>query len=283
MNKSKIMLRSSIMLVPGLMIGLMIISGGCDKFRDNRETITAADNSLAIQGYGDVFKKVDEHSKLKDGTVGKTAIDTCATVSITTTGGNFPKTMTINFGETNCEGLYGVDRRGIITANYSNGYKAEGTLVIVTLDGYHANNFLYDGDVTITNLGENAAGNTEYSVKVEDGVITTLEDELITWAGTMVFEWVEGAGTLLYVFDDVYHVTGTASGSNREGTGFDMAIGWALKVLQGCHWPVSGELKIEPFDLKDREVDYDPKDTEVCDNHAEVTIGKNREIGVNLR
>src|SRR5690242_19681688 len=65
----------------------------------------------------DMFKTVDNESKngSYSGTIGKTdgvtGTNTCATVTLDINGGNFPMTLTMDFGS-GCTDSYGVTRKG---------------------------------------------------------------------------------------------------------------------------------------------------------------------------
>lgn len=264
-----------------LITGITLYSCDKDDTTDDTsdtDTSTAADNSTAENFDADIFSTVDDAAKSsqetgKTGGIHRFTADTiCATITVSPAypDTTFPKTITIDFGDSNCTGSDGRTRRGKIIASLTGRYRESGTVVTVTTENFYINDNKIEGTKTITNNGYNADSNLTYTVNVVGAKIYTSDGDTISWESTRTNEWVEGSGTKSNIWDDVYHITGTASGTNRTGNAFTVTITNRLRKEIGCRWFVSGTVDIEPSGKKKRTIDYGDG---TCDNLAKVTIG----------
>ena len=119
----------------------------------------------------------------------------------------WPKTLTINFGTSNCLCADGNLRRGIITAVFTGQYRKPGTVISIYLSNYyHNNNFVQVGTHTITNNGINTNGNLSYTINVVNASVTT-SSGIISWNSYRTREWISGVTTTLNPWDDVFPFT----------------------------------------------------------------------------
>jgi hypothetical protein len=288
------MKKLSFLLITCICFSGMFFSS-CEKSRLNKQTITAEDNQTAQNMYDDVYKNVNEVAVKEEGVNKMGNIDytfgaNCAAVSLTPSDSTFPKTLTIDFGSSNCQGDDGKNRRGKIIAVLTGRYKDTGTKITVTLDNYHVNDYKVEGTKVITNQGNNT-----FSIVVSGAKITSPDGtQQVSWESTRTRKWIAGYNTnvsfnptdpcylkVSCILDDVYEVTGEASGVNRDGRNFTAAITTALRV-QFCGWIpeiTQGVIEITPEDLKTRKIDFG---NGACDNEATVEIG-NRTKTIPLR
>ncbi len=209
----------------------------------------------------------------------------CAIVTLSPLGTVFPKVLTIDFG-TGCSSLDGRYRKGQIVATFSGPYRSPGDTTTVELENYEVDDYQVEGTKTIVNLGNNGAGNPEYSVEVS-GVIITNDDGQATWESSRTRTWTEGSQTgwftpdttqqsgimgLNGLLDDVYHISGSGSGTTRAGVNYDLTITEALEVQVGCRWIKAGKLTIAPENLNERNVDYGDG---TCDGTATIEVNGN--------
>ncbi len=262
----------------------------CKKRRLNRSTYTSEDNSLAEASFDDVFHVTDEVAQ-DEGGVNKThsySFGACATVTLTPDlpDTTFPKTLTIDFGASNCTGNDGVNRRGKITAVFTGKYRDQGTVITITTQDYYVNDYKVEGTKTVTNNGKNSANNTNFTIDV-DGKVTTPDGDEITWKSNRNREWIEGESTtwashgLSGIFDDVYSITGNGSGINRNDRAFTATITNPLIIQVGCRWIKEGTLELAPEDLEVRTIDFGNR-SEGCNNDATVTV-KKRTYNIKMR
>lgn len=274
--------------------GFILVNNSCTKSKLNRDTTSSEDNSKAEALYNDVFNEIDKNASTHtDGktasntSYAKAAADSCATITVVTTNGSFPKTMTIDYGTTYCTGPDGKERKGKIIAELSGKYREAGTTVTVTTDNYYIDEYKVEGTKIVKNI-TNTGGNPTYTVSIA-GTITTPDGESITWNSNRQREWVEGSDTWLWayndslqkwvwmgldgIYDDVWEITGSGDGIDRNGTTFTVNITTPLRV-QWCQPYIEiteGIIELQPEGLKLRTLDYGDKS---CDNEGVVKIDK---------
>jgi hypothetical protein len=171
---------------------------------------------------------------------------------------SFPKTITIDFGTHNCTDIYGITRRGKLIVNCSGRYRDAGTVISISTDEYHVNNYKIEGDKTITNEGFNNNNNTYFTSNIIDGVINYPNGDLATFESNRIMEWVIGESSdgILGILDDEYDITGTSTGTNRNGRKYNATITSPLRLSILCNWVKQGTLELQPENLYSRIVDF---------------------------
>ena len=242
------------------------------------ETLTSAeDNSTVESEYANIFEYVDDEGEnnsvlsgvksgnnyeIQEATV---LLPDCATKSIDTA----TRTLTIDFGTTNCLCRDGNNRRGKIHAHFIGKFREIGSQVIVTLEDYYVNDNKVTGMKTIERIEQ-----YKWSIDVDSASITTPRGT-ISWESDRTVERTEGYLTPLNILDDEYVYTGTATGINRKGIAFSVIIDQPLKKKMdfGCMTTfVSGKLTIYNDKSDTLKVNYDPDNNEACDKKVEVDI-----------
>jgi hypothetical protein len=250
---------------------------GCKKDKEDTNQRAAIDNSTAENAFNDIFKQVDKAARQTTQAAAKTTqLDTigCATLTITPFDTvTWPKTLTIDFGTSNCLCEDLKYRRGKIIATLTGRYRDSATVITVNLDNYYVNDNHIEGNKTITNLGHigtyGGGNNLKYRIVVTNAKITTI-DGIITWESTRYREWIEGESTTWPAWqDDVYRITGSASGIDINGNSYTVNIINGLRVALDCRWIESGTIEIAPAGLAVRTLDFGTGD---CDNQATVSI-----------
>lgn len=259
-------------------IGILLNS--CKKKEDEPEdndTSAATDNATA-EGYFNDANSISDQAASgnltsflsttnNDGERGIMSV--CATITHDTVSN--PRTITINFGTTNCLCNDGRYRRGIINVSYTGHYRDSLSTHTITFTNYFVNDHQVLGSKTVTNNGHNNAGNLTFSISVNGSVIKANNGGTITYTSTRTREWIEGEHTSIWN-DDVYLITGTASGSSSNGNSFTATVITALKVKLSCQWIVSGRLDLTPSGKPTRTIDWGSGN---CDDDATVTINGN--------
>ena len=247
-----------------LMVSLFstLLFSSCKKDKELDTDVTSAeDQSQGELVYDQVFKQVDEAANdagLKKGGFPIITKDTLAT----------PRTMRIDYGATNFLCADGNYRRGVILVSWTGRYRDMGTVKQVTFDGFYQNDNLIEGSKTITNNGANALGQTSYTILV-NGKITTPEAQTHTWNSNRTRTWVAGESTMA-VLDDVYEITGSTTGVNRNGISYVAQIITKLRVELACEWRiVSGVIEVTPEGKSVRKIDFG---SGACDRLVTVTV-----------
>jgi hypothetical protein len=271
-----------------LTVGLITIYG-CKKDEENvidNQTTSAKDNSTAENLFGDIKRIVEEvaNDEGQSSRIGNKShnysFGSCALVSINPAWVDtvWPKVITIDFGTTNCTGSYGINRRGKVIITLTDSYRNAGSVLTVQPQNYYVNDHKIEGTKTLTNNGLNANNNLSYSVNVTNGKITYTDGSVAQWTSTRTNEWIEGDTTSLLshglpgLCDDVYLITGSANGVNRNGLNYTVNITSPLRKEICCRWLVSGTLDVIPSGLATRTVDFGNGN---CDNMATITINGN--------
>ena len=246
-----------------------IVFAACRKDKDDDEELdldytSASDNARAEDAFSDMLGEVD---KAVDANGLRGTDDECApTVSFDTIAN--PHTITIDFGSVNCTANNGRMRRGRILVSYTGHYREPGTVITITPDDYYVNDNHVQGTKTVTNLGPNGDGHTQFSVVV-DGSLTAGDG---SWTAThqanRTRTWITGEGTA-NIFDDVYLITGTGGGVNRNNVAYSVTITNALRVQVGCPYITAGAVEITPENKPTRTIDYG---TGSCDGTFTVTV-----------
>jgi hypothetical protein len=265
----------------GMAASLVLTSTSCQKYKLNRSTTSSEDNSLAEVGFNDILKVTEDAIKEEelDGRASSAFQEIysgCASVTVSPADlVTFPKTITIDFGTTNCTGTDGRSRRGVLNITMSGLYRDAGSVITITPSNYFVNDYKVEGTKTITNSGRNTDGNLEFAISIVNGIITTPDNDQITWESTRTREWVAGESTsfvthgLSGLLDDEYLITGSASGTDRDGRDYTATITQALRVALACQWIKEGTIELQPEDLKLRTIDFGAG---ACDNVATITI-----------
>lgn len=263
------------------LLALVIGVSSCSKKKLEDSTVSSEDNGTAETMFADVFAQSDEAAK-EDDDKKTSAINTDSCRIVTREiidSATFHRKITIDFG-TGCTGSDGRTRKGKIIIDKVGKYRLAGSVLTITLDGYHVNDNHIEGTKTIKNNGRNTSNQLNYSVEVSDGKVTTAIGEVITWESTRTNTWVEGESTLFNIFDDVYEISGGASGINREGESFALDITEVLRKEIGCRWIVKGKVSLTHEDLDDKAI-IDFGDG-TCDNKAVMTY-KNKTKDITLK
>lgn len=262
---------------------LSAISFSCKK--EQKETLeydtqTSQDNALAEGTFNDVNNIVNQ--AMLNGNVGLTTyrsitnnnspLSGCATVTVTPNGAG--GSVVVDFGTTNCFCRDFKYRRGVVNFTYNGAYKDSGTVIITTFTDFYVgkdtlNMFKVNGTKTVTCHGQTASGYV-YQVEV-NGSLIDVSNRTMTWTSSRIRTWTSGyaTGGINGWTDDVYAISGTASGTSFEGNSFTVSITSPLIVDFSCRWITQGRIELTPAGKPTRTLDYG---TGTCDGLATVTV-----------
>ena len=179
-----------------------------------------------------------------------------------------PKSVTVDYGSSNCTCNDGKTRRGKIITTFTGQYIAPGTIITHTPVDYYVNDVKFEGTKTVQNMGTNANGQPYFNVQI-DGTATLENGEVVDYTSTRVRTWTTGFNTLLNRFDDEYDITGTSEATFSSGGGYTGFTTSPIKIKVGCGFPVSGTLDITPTDKPVRQINYGDG---TCDYSFTVTV-----------
>ena len=258
-------------------VGTSIFSSCKKKDTDeqDKDTSSASDQSLASTTVNDMTSISDEAGKTysvssfkTENTEGLLSVS-CATITLDTLAA--AKTITVNFGTTNCICLDGRSRRGSLIISFTGRYRDSLTLITVSPQNYFVNDNQVTGYKTIKNKGHNAANHLVYEVNANIQIIKANGAGTISWQSTRQREWINGESSPSWL-DDIYSITGNASGTSANGNSFTSIITSPLirNMALGCrrHF-TQGVLEHSPSGKATRYINYG---NGACDDQAVVTI-----------
>lgn len=236
--------------------------------KDRKDTLgntITLDNSTAENLFSDLFKVVDNVSMNESG-IRENEIGCIDSIHVDTT--SMPRTVLIDFGTDDCVGIDGRIRKGQVLVSYNGRYRDEGTVITIAPINYLVNGYQLSGTKVVSNLGLNQQGNIAFSIVLNGSITAPGNAWSAQWNSNRVRTWVEGSGTLS-IWDDVYEISGTASGVNRNGLPYDVLITIPLRAAIGCRWLVSGRMILTPDGYDSRTIDFGNGE---CNNGFSVTV-----------
>lgn len=200
--------------------------------------------SVSAQDAGEELGMGTNVSGLADmGTPLSPSTQRCFTVTVVPNiPGVFPKTVTIDFGN-GCTGRDGKVRKGKIVSIFTNRMLVPGAKVSTTFVGYHVDSFHIEG----THITENTSTSNMQGLKlkvIEGKISNTNSGKWRKWNSTKDILQVEGNGTTNFPLDDVYKITGNASGGNSLGHTWSSLIVDPLIKKFTCRWIVKGTVRL---------------------------------------
>ena len=194
------------------------------------------------------------------------AIGTCANITVNPNDTTYPKTITIDFGDS-CVGLDGKSRSGKVIISLTDPLRKPGSVLTVTLDSFYINRIHIEGTKTVTNLSENGA--VKFSVMVTGGKVTFPGGRGYSYESSKTKTQIAGMDTKM-CRDDIYQITGSATITHNNGKVVNFEIVDPLIKKVACPWLSDGTLKVS---INDRvlKIDYGFPNNGDCDNKALLT------------
>lgn len=228
------------------------------------------DGALAENTYSDVYQISEEadNGSLNSFKTSEASdiMSTCATITKDT----IAKTITVNFGSTNCLCEDGKNRRGSVIINYTASYRDVGSVRTITFSDYYVNDNKIEGSKTVTNMGLNSDSHLYFNIHVDGRIIKADGSGTIVWTSDRVREWIEGESTTTRR-DDLYHLTGSATGTTADGESFTANITAPLTIDLSCRYRITeGTIENTRGSRGTRTIDFGAGN---CDDEAVVSVG----------
>ncbi len=250
-------------------IGFSVVSCSDD---DDDATVTpdttteeqlAADIAFAHAEIDEVYRVSEEAFIEEDN--GRIARSFCASINLDRNN----KTLTLDYGN-GCTGPSGeVTRSGSFTIAYTGTVREpfSGGMTI-TFNNYTVNGFSIDGTTTATAVNNNSFQRT-------NNLTINYNGDQVSVTSNFNYAWTEGAGDR-ETFNEAFEITGTASGTNREGTSYSVTITepWVTRTAcfqEELFYPVSGISTITIGNAPSYTLDFGDG---ACDKLATVTVGR---------
>lgn len=224
--------------------------------------------------YDDVLNEVD------DITLGSTAAKSSAEFEMATGSGT--RTVVKSFSADTT--ILTITFANFINGNSENGHVKNGVIIVkvvggplqakfertATLQNFTIDGIKIEGKKSIVKTAEH-----KYTVTLTGGKTTFTDGTTYTREFTRTRTWVEGYNTPAIIWDDVFTIEGTATGTNRKGNTYTHTITNPLEIKNSCRWIVEGTIQLVS-NGKTAIMDYGMGE---CDDVATVTInGVTKEI-----
>jgi hypothetical protein len=243
---------------------------------DNVQDVIASEDLLTFQNMMEETDDQIEYTLETRG--GDEPENDCPIVTVTPDDGTYPRTILIDFGTEGCEGPHGRIRTGLIQITLTDALENPGAIRTVEHLDYYVDDVWVQGTKTLTNTGLNADGLLEFTRTITGGSLTFPNGDMTTFEVTHTVVEVE-SGDPDTMLDNVYHINGGATGTNRNGDPVVSQITQSLVKKRSCRWIVEGTREVTVND-KTRTVDYGDG---TCDRKATVTLPNGNEIIVLIR
>jgi len=197
--------------------------------RKKKEDATPNDGvtteSNEAQNQWDDVLKISEDAINGQGESSRTSANPAITKT-TISEGNFIGKITIDFGASTV-GNDGRTRSGQIIVKYTGKYRTTGTIVQSTTQNYFVNGKQIVGCRTVKNTNGTVFSVLDSALPDSTGfaeIIYPNGEGTTTWKSTRTRTWTAGAATIGTLSDDVYSVSGSASGVSKEGKAYTTTI-----------------------------------------------------------
>lgn len=265
--------KSVIIAIVFLISGLVLSS--CFKEKKDYDTSFSQDNAYVENVFNNVSNITDEAFELSSDRSNLELttsyyLSECTEVILDLSAS--PYLLSIDFGEENCLCNDGHYRRGKILTTFTGMYREPGTVIMHTLENYFVDNDEVIGTMLVTNTGLNGQEHMQYDVEVTGEVHKANDGRIIIYTSDRTREWIGGRESF-EVIDDVYLISGTASGESSdnasEGSNTKLMNTWQmhttspLRVALNCNWVSAGTLVVNASGWDEAIIEYGSGD---CDN-----------------
>jgi len=210
-------------------------------FNDVQANVLGA-NADAGFGHGGVFGRQGFNGGRE---YGEDSIPSCVNVTVTpSTPGEFPKTVTIDFGS-GCTFNDGHTRKGKIITVYTGRMINQGSKATTTFDGFYFDTIKVEGTHTLQNNSTDTK--LKFTATVEHGKLSAASGNFVEWSGNRTWMQSEGSSTPYNFLDDSYSITGSTQGSlHKDGN----VSTWTTEIIDPlirnlvCRYIVKGQTRI---------------------------------------
>jgi len=186
--------------------------------------------------------------------------------------------MRFSYGEVNRMCPDNKFRRGLFWASFSGPVFDEGITANLVTDSLFVDNLLVEANIDIKNLGLNSNSLPEYSLTVISSMTMLPDTAKITGVSiTTLYNmvWSQGSVTPAIHEDDIYLISGTATGISSKGTDFSVAITEPLLNYLDCFWISQGfsQFTVPSAEFPTGDIDYILEDG--CNNEIHFYFNDN--------
>ncbi|MBK8556730.1 MAG: hypothetical protein IPL65_13600 [Lewinellaceae bacterium] len=153
-----------------------------------------------------------------------------------------------------------------------------GAVRTVTFENYVIDDVSVQGSKSWTNNGLNTDNLWSFTTTATGLNLGFSDGTTTSWNSNYTTTLIEGGATLTF-WDNIWSTTGTASGTNRLGEAYTVAITQPLIKKAFCRWISEGALE---FTRGDRSATFDFGDGS-CDRFGKLTLDNGNTFTIRLR
>jgi len=188
------------------------------------------------------------------------------------------QTITLDFGTSPCLGADGKSRSGIMQLVYGGNFKNPDKYRLLIFKNFKSDTVVINGRFIYDPIEQNGNGDLTVSVKADSINLAFDNGNTFSFDMERTWTWTEGIANNDPT-DDVYEVTGTATGINSKNKEFSMEITQALVYKTTCwsssiYYATQGILEARE-NRKTFVVDYG---SGLCDKEITVTVGNQTDV-----
>lgn len=200
------------------------------------------------------------------------------TLTWTNPKGTYPNVLTIDYGTLGVVSTAGRVRRGKLIIEMTADIRSSGAVRIVRHENFYLDNVKIEGTVNLLNQGPDSLNRNLFLRTVSDRILTFPLGKTIRWNATQIILQLEGNHTPEVKLDDVWSISGTSSGTNRNGNFFSVKTTEALTIKFLCPWFVKGSIVIT-VDFHSVSINYGDG---ICNDIVSLTLpdGSKHEIRI---
>ena len=222
----------------------------CEKTKDTQDK----NHVLIESGEGDIIEDVlwnaidfdiEYAGSALESNDYKSLSDTCPLIIVEHPDSlSFPKTITIDYGESYCETYHGAMKKGKIVIEITAPLIYPGSIRRVSFEDFYINEHKIKGTKALINKGFNDAGNLNFDVTLTDGEIIFPDGRIATRESIHNREWTKGIEKPKYWWDNEWLLSGSSTGSHRDGKTYVNTITEPILIKAMCHFAVSGTMEL---------------------------------------
>lgn len=181
----------------------------------------------------------------------------------------FPLQVTIDFGA-GCTSSDGRTRAGKVTIVYTGKMTTTGSSATASFDNYSIDNIKVQGSQRITN--SSTQDKKSYTSVVTNAKLTWSNGNYSEWSSEKTVAQTDGNNTPLVAADDIFTLSGQASGSIQKG---DKYFQWSTTITSPitkkyiCHYFSKGSLSLSKAGTEVAVLDYG---SGACDRKATFSV-----------
>lgn len=264
---------SALLLIVAILFAITSCSKDSNEVTNTDALAVAQDDAMADNLFDDALAETDQVNLEAD----ENGFSNEALKSASLTGSktivvdkpdtvNFPKTITVTYQ--NWQGPNGRVKNGTVYITVNKRWMRAGYVRTVTFENFSINGYKIEGTKTVSYLGF-VENKPTITVKLENGKVITPGGKTIQHQRQITRTWEYGWQTPFWVWDDVWFVSGSGKGIDRNGFAYTYTIKEPLQFRVGCPWAKAGVIEIVVEGKKTITVDFGDG---TCDRKFTVTI-----------